>query len=177
MVEVLVTRMHDSVASSRIQSIATELGRIGLDINELPGLAGTDASLDALLAHLRTLQPGATWSAVFPEHAEGWRPDDRMPDRALGPFDYPVPPRGPAVFASLEGEDPEAAGVAALQHIAGLPIYGSAVVLDRGAPHLYVVLTLDASDDDVLSVIDAISAQPGIRNCFPARERSGDVDR
>ena len=156
---------------SRFESIVAELRRIGLDMTELPGLAGSGPDLDAFVTHLRSLPPGATWAAVLPDMPEGWRPGSRPNERALGPFDYLHPPRGPAVFASLSTDHAETVGTAALKHLStlGLPVYGSGVVLDRGSPHLYVVLTLGATEGDMRAVIDALSTQPGILNCFPER--------
>jgi hypothetical protein len=85
-----------------------ELPRLRLRLEEMPyaGLAFENSQAAAqFLAHLRALAPGATWYDVFPdlnEHGDLVDDDDPYKDRGrpLGDFDYPVPPRGSAVFAS-----------------------------------------------------------------------------
>jgi hypothetical protein len=85
-----------------------ELSRLRLRLEEMPyaGLAFENSQAAAqFLAHLRALAPGATWYDVFPdlnEHGDLVDDDDPYKDRGrpLGDFDYPVPPRGSAVFAS-----------------------------------------------------------------------------
>jgi hypothetical protein len=168
--------MTEHPGGSRFEHIITELRRIGLDVEKLTGLAVAEADIDAFLTHLRSLPYGASWSAAFPGTPHEWSPDTQPPERALGPFDYSEPPRGTAVFASLDAPDPGATGAAALKRVEalGLPIYGSGVVLDRGSPHLYVVLARGADEDAVSSVVEYLSAQPGIINCYPIREEGDD---
>jgi hypothetical protein len=157
-----------------------ELERLGLDEAMCPydGMASSgNAAEEKFLSHLRQLASGATWRDVFPDMPAHWdlddpdswtRPDD---ERALGSFDYPSPPRGSAVFASLDGRGDVAAGTAALDKITtlGMPIYGTGMVLDRGAPHIYVVLPLGAPNEHVEKLADFLREQPGLGNAYPQR--------
>jgi hypothetical protein len=163
--------MRERSADSPLENILAELRRIGLDPDELNGLAVADGDVDAFLAHLRSLEPGASWATALPGTPDDWRPNAPTPERALGPFDYAEPPRGPAVFASIISDDPRNTALNALARVESLsvPIFGSGVVLDRGAPHLYVVLERGASEDHVFAVVDRLRIQPGIVSSFPAR--------
>jgi hypothetical protein len=163
--------MREPQPTSLFENIIAELRRIGLDPDELGGLAVGEGDADLFLAHLRSLSPGAPWSAAFQGAPDGWRPNAPAPERSLGPFDYAEPPRGRAVFASVMPGEPIQLATDALARVAtlGIPIFGSEVVLDRGSPHLYVVFTHAASKDDVESVADFLRAQPGIANSYPVR--------
>ena len=166
--------MGEHSTNSLIESAFAELRRIGLDPTELNGLAVAGADATAFLAHLRRLDRGALWSDVFPGMPKDWRPSAKPPERPLGTFDYPDPPRGSAVFASLVADDPRSAAGIALAQVEslGVPIFGSGLILDRGAPHLYVVLKLGASEDDVHAVAECLRSQPGIANAYPERWES-----
>lgn len=163
--------MSDPQPASLFEDIVAELRRIGLDPNQLHGLSDSGGGADALLAHLRTVSPGSPWSAAFPGTPAGWVPNAPLPERSLGPFDYPAPPRGAAVFAGILPGEPIELATDALARVEtlGVPIFGSGVVLDRGAPHLYVVLTHGASADDAEAVADFLQVQPGIANSYPVR--------
>jgi len=137
------------------------------------------AAEEEFLAHLAAVAVGATWRDVFPDMPEHWDLTDPIswtyPERSLGPFDYADPPRGSAVFASLDGRGDVAAGMAALDAIRSLaiPIYGAGMVLDRGAPHLYVVLPLGAPNAHVEDLSNFLREQPGMGNAFPERFENG----
>lgn len=163
--------MDDHPANWPIENIFAELRRLGLDPEELQGLAVADTDGEAFLAHLARLERGATWSDVFAGTPKDWRPSAESQDLALGPFDYPQPPRGAAVFASMIGDDPPSTAASALQHVEslGVPLFGSGIVLDRGAPHLYVVLKRGASEDEVMAVAECLRSQQGIGNSYPVR--------
>jgi hypothetical protein len=163
-----------------------EIERLRLDEDMCPyaGMASAgEQAEEEFLAHLRTLVPGATWRDVFPDMPAHWDLDD--PDtwtspiyqHALGTFDYPNPPRGIAVFAGLPGEvgSSIAAGNAALDTITtlGIPIYGAGLVLDRGAPHMYVVLPLGSPTQLAEQIADFLREQPGIGNAYPVRFEPG----
>lgn len=168
----------DQVEARR--SVESEFARLGLRAEDMPhgGLAfsGTDA-MEQFASHLRTLVKGASWRDVFPdlpahwdlENPESWTYPKN--ERALGTFDYPDAPRGSAVFASLDGAQDVTAGTAALAKIAtiGIPIFGAGMVLDRGAPHMYVVLPLGAPNEHVVALSDFLREQPGMGNAFPER--------
>ncbi len=159
-----------------------ELNRLGLDEAMCPydGMASSgSAAEEEFLSHLRGLAVGATWRDVFPDMPELWdpaHPDSwTYPQRSLGAFDYPSPPRGSAVFASLDSHGDVTAGTAALDGIAslGIPIFGAGLVLDRGAPHLYVVLPLGAPNEHVERLADYLREQPGMGNAYPERFENG----
>jgi len=144
-----------------------ELRRIGLDPDEIQGLAvrGDPARW---LAQLRALPVGSSWTDVVPGTPEGWTPSAPEPERALDAFDYQAPPFGIAVFASLDSGPPASVGEAAIERARtlGHPIHGAGVVLDRGHPHLYIVLTLDATEDDADTIADALRGRDGIGNAY-----------
>jgi hypothetical protein len=48
-----------------LAAVDAEATRLGLDIRDIPGLV-LGGSLDRFLARLRAMQPGVTWSDVFP---------------------------------------------------------------------------------------------------------------
>ena len=151
-----------------LTAFRAELRRIGLDPNEIQSLAlGGDP--ERLLAHLRSLPPGSSWADVVPGMPADWSPSTPPPERALGPFDYPEPPRGIAVFACLKlGAPVEALDAAiARARTLGYPIYGAGKILDRGHPHLYIVLPLGASEDDADEIASAIGHKDGISNAYP----------
>jgi hypothetical protein len=151
-----------------VAELRAELRRIGLNPDELPALA-VQGDLARVLVHLRSLPAGSSWAAAFPGEADDWSPGTPEPECALGPFDYQSPPRGIAVFASLEPKAPVQALDAAIRHARalGYPIYGAGAVLDRGHPHLYVVLPLGATEDDADAIADALRDRDGIANAFP----------
>jgi len=151
-----------------VAEFRAELRRIGLDPDELDALAvGGDPA--RVLAHIRTLPAGSSWADVFPGMPADWSPGQPRPERALGPFDYPAPPRGIAVFACLKlGAPVEALDAAiARARTLGYPIYGAGKILDRGHPHAYIVLTLEASEDDAYEIAFAIGHKDGISNAYP----------
>jgi hypothetical protein len=145
-----------------------ELRRIGLDPDEIQALA-VHGDPARWLAQLRALPVGSAWTDVFPGEPEGWTPSTPEPECALGPFDYQAPPFGRAVFASLGPGAPVAALDAAIERARtlGYPIYGAGVILDRGHPHLYIVLPLGASEEDADEIADALRDRNGIGNAYP----------
>jgi hypothetical protein len=93
-----------------VVAIQTEYARLGLDWERAPvevvnatteDEPNADRSDDLFLAHLRRLEPGATWRDVFdlPAH---WDLDDpqtwSVPYHPLGPLDHQVLPTGPALL-------------------------------------------------------------------------------
>jgi hypothetical protein len=153
---------------SFVADFRAELRRIGLDPDEMQAFAvGGDPA--ALLAHVRTLPRGSSWADVFPGMSAGWSPSKAAPERALGPFDYPEPPRGIAVFACLKPGAPVDALDAAIARARtlGYPIHGAGKILDRGHPHLYIVLPRGASKDDADEIAMAIGHKNGISNAYP----------
>ena len=145
-----------------------ELRRIGLNPDEIQGLA-VDGDPARWLAQLRALPVGSAWTDVFPDEPEGWAPSAPEPERALGPFDYQAPPFSIAVLASLEPGAPVAALDAAIDRARtlGYPIYGAGVILDRGHPHLYIVLRLGASEEDADEIAEGLRDRNGIGNAHP----------
>ena len=118
----------------------------------------------------RRSQPGSSWSDVFRDQSKGWHPGDAEPEQALGAFDYPDAPRGIAVFASLEridGAEQVAHEVFAAIDELGVLQYGRGLVLDRGHPHLYVILPPDATEEEADALSDFLRSQPGVVNSFP----------
>lgn len=164
--------MTDESPDSLLETTFAELRRIGLDAREMRGLAfGQRADVYTFVERLRALERGASWSDVFPDTPKDRLSGARPHEQALGPFDYADAPRGPAVFASLIADDPRSAAASALAQVdsLGIPIFGSGLVLDRGAPHVYVVLQRGASDDEVDAVVVCLQGQPGIANSYPVR--------
>ncbi len=93
----------------------SELARLGLSEEWCPyaGLAAdSSGALDQLLAHLRSLSPGATWRDVYPDMPAHWDLDDpdswTVPYRALYPFDYQTLPAGPVCMVSCALGEPDA---------------------------------------------------------------------
>ena len=162
---------------SFITDVHSELRRIGLDPSRLTGLA-SQGDPTPWLERLRTLPVGSSWSDVFADTPEGWTPDAPEEEHALGPFDYQEPPFGIAIFAGIDAEHPVPAGEAAINRARalGYPIYGAGIVLDRGAPHLYIVLTLDATEAHANAVADALRDREGIANAYPVRGIGADED-
>ncbi|HYW31302.1 MAG TPA: hypothetical protein VE869_07305 [Gemmatimonas sp.] len=164
-----------------------ELERLRLDEDTCPydGMASAgEAAEEEFLSHVRQLAPGATWRDVFPDIPTHWDLDDPdswthpEDDYALGAFDYPHAPRGSAVFAGLDSSLDLAAGTAAIEKVAalGIPIYGAGMVLDRGAPHLYVVLPLGAPSEHAERLARFLREQSGLGNAYPTRFESHSPD-
>lgn len=161
--------------------IEAEFARLGLRNEDIPGgglaFSGQDAVED-FLAHLRSLPSAATWRDVFPDLPAHWDVDDpetwTMPERCLGPFDFPEPPRGSAVFASMDIRGDVDAGEAALRGLEslGIAIHGCGVIRDRGHPHLFVVMPLGALEADLDRIADYLREQPGMANAYPYRVES-----
>lgn len=161
-----------------------ELDRLGLTESTCPyaGMAtGSDAAAAHFLTHLQRLEVGATWRNVFPDMPEHWdlddpkswtNPSERLP---LGAFDYPNPPRGTAIIVIPDSRQDIAAVTAAVDgvHALGIPVFGAGLVLDRGAPHAYVVLPLGASADTVHRLSEFLREQPGVGNAYPQRYEPG----
>jgi len=161
-----------------------ELERLGLAEATCPyaGMAtDSDAAAAHFLSHLQQLDVGATWRDVFPDMPAHWDLDDRKTwtdpasERPLGSFDYPDPPRGTAILAGLDGRGDVTAASTALEraHSLGIPIYGAGMVLDRGAPHMYVILPLGAPIDHVDIIADFLRDQPGLGNAYATRYEPG----
>jgi len=152
---------------SFVTDFRAELRRIGLDPAELQTLS-VSRDPERWLARLRALPEGSSWTDVFPDAPEGWSPSARKPERALGPFDYQAPPFGIAVFASLEPGAPASVGEAAIDRARtlGHRIYGAGVILDRGHPHLYIVLPLGGTAQAADAIADALRFRDGIGNAF-----------
>jgi len=124
-----------------------------------------------VLARLQALPVGSSWTDVFPGTPAGWSPSQRPPERSLGPFDYPEPPRGIAILGVLETGAPVESLDAAIQRARtlGYPIYGAGVILDRGHPHLYIVLPLGATEEVADEIAMAMGHRDGIGNAYPVR--------
>jgi len=152
---------------SFVSELFAELRRIGLDPNELGGLA-TDGDTDRVLAYLRSLPVGSSWSDVFPGQPKGWSPSAPRPHRSLGAFDYRGPPWSVVVFASIDAGDPATTGDVAIERakLLGFPIYGAGVILDKGHPHLYIVLTRDGTEAQADAIADALRFTEGIGNAW-----------
>jgi hypothetical protein len=148
--------------------LRAELRRIGLDPNEIQTLS-VEGDPALWLAQLRALPVGSGWTDVFPGKPEGWTPSAPEPERALGPFDYQAAPFGIAVLAALEPGAPVAALDAAIERARtlGYPIHGAGVILNRGHPHLYIILPLEASEEDADEIADALRDRNGIGIAYP----------
>ncbi|MCC6244171.1 MAG: hypothetical protein IT353_15115 [Gemmatimonadaceae bacterium] len=170
------------MTNAALNAIWAEFDRLQLQREDFPCSGLTFVGPEAegqFVAHLRSLALGATWYDVFPdlnEHRDDVDDEDPYKDhgRPLGDFDYQVPPRGSAVFASADHTADVAALTTALERALQLPIpvYGAGLVLDRGHPHLYIVLPLGASEELVDELEDFLCEQPGIGNAYPKRLES-----
>jgi hypothetical protein len=172
----IVEVMSDNTENGGTPShmIEAELTRIGLPIAEIQGLVISGLTLEDFLRHLRGLPAGASWSDVFPGTPPGWTPSSPPTERALGPFDYQEPPRGAALFASLDLPVDLEAATRALEAVRGIgiPIYGSGLVLDRQHPHMFIVLPLGAPEEHLFVLADFLREQEGIANAYPERYES-----
>ncbi|MCC6244168.1 MAG: hypothetical protein IT353_15100 [Gemmatimonadaceae bacterium] len=170
------------MTKAALNAIWAEFDRLQLQREDFPysGLAFESAEAEAqFLADLRSLVPGATWYDVFPdlnEHRDLVDDEDPYKDdgRPLGDFDYQEAPRGSAVFASADLTADVAALTTALERALQLPIpvYGAGLVLNRGHPHLYIVLPLGAPEELVDKLGVFLREQPGLANAYPRRLES-----
>jgi hypothetical protein len=120
-------------ASQFLTAFYGELERLGLRARDLPGLAvsGGEKALEELLAHLRSLSPGATWHDVLPDLPPDWipgRPETWItPYRPEGPWDYQELPTGQAIRVTYQGDASEQSWLdsfIAAARGAGWPVYG-----------------------------------------------------
>ncbi len=122
--------------------MVVEFKRLGLDYRDLPGLAIGDSDEDAaaFLAHLRDLEPGATWHDVFPNLPAHWVPGKpetwTHPFTPFGPYDYQELPVGAAVLVGWEpGTDPAClSAFVDRSRAAGFAIYGAGFWGPIGSP-------------------------------------------
>ncbi|MEP6574193.1 MAG: hypothetical protein ABJD11_15945 [Gemmatimonadota bacterium] len=84
-------------------------------------------------------------------------------------IDVPVDPDAAPRAVDLDACARVLAGVGEL----GIPIYGSGLVLDRGHPHMYVILPLGAPVEHVDIIAEFLRDQAGIGNAYPTRFESG----
>jgi hypothetical protein len=166
-------------------ALQAEFRRLGLRIEDIPGLAvsGEDAA-ERLLAHTRSLEPGASWHDVLPDLPAHWvpgRPETwTTPYRPLGPYDYQEPPTGAGLHLVWEGGADQLRLDAFLvaARAAGWPVYGAGLIEVSGkdGKHLdaLIVLTRGTTDDQRYEFWDWVDAQPGIRvaACFRTGEET-----
>ena len=119
--------------SQFLAAFDAELQRLGLRARDLPGLAitGGEKALEQVLAHLRSLLPGATWHEAFPDLPRDWipgRPETWItPYRPEGPWDYQELPTGQAIRVTYLGDASEQSWLEsfiASARAAGWPVYG-----------------------------------------------------
>ena len=176
-----------------MHAFATELERLGLRYQDIPGLAVSTERMDELLAHVRALQLGATWRDVVPELPEDWEqrwgesangePDAR-PYRPLGPYDYQEPPASSAFlihWATAERPADYFEQLVADARAAGFSVHGAgatiraqnARALAQAAvqpemPRLdaagFIVLSRGTSEADELRFDDWLMVRPDVEH-------------
>ena len=147
------------------KAFAIALDRLGLHIDDLPGLALRGGTEEQLLAHVDSLPTGSTWHQIFPELPSDWIPGQALPlgpGKPYGDFDYPDPPRGAAITAIVEQGSSEQALSALVAAAQQFPLVYGAGVSQRGAIGIVVnvILRLTASDEDVWFVAEWLEAHP-----------------
>lgn len=158
------------------QLIMAELGRLGLDTARAPfGVLSEGADLRGLasvLAHLRTLDPGATWHDVFPDLPKHWLPGHpdtwTSPYLPRGPYDYQELPTGPAILVIQDTASEDwgwVTSLAAEARAAGWPVYGagpapSGTTVVPG--YAYVVLERGTSEDVTWGVAQWVDSRAGL---------------
>lgn len=138
--------------------IMSELMRIGVDLGSLPEMS-FELDEPGLLERLQSLPVGATWRDVIPHLPAHWDMDDpttwTIPYLPLGPADYQVLPTGPAILLEWpRTTDPTVLNALVEDAVkASWPIYAgwwmNSDALHMPTSHAYVVLTRDASEEQV----------------------------
>ena len=138
------------------EAIEAELLRLGLLRTRPRGMAfAGEQAAESLLALLRRLPEGATWTDIDPALTPDGRPRVPPPYRPYGPWDYQKPPKEP-VFHLIH-DTGQAGWIEELLVDArrdGIPFYGGGP-LDQGGPpglgpeHGFFVVErgIDARDD------------------------------
>jgi hypothetical protein len=166
-----------------IEALEAELKRIGLTIDDLPGLVIGPKGIDDLIAHLRSLPSGATWRDVFPDLPSHWMPGQpdtwTTPYDPFGPYDYQELPTGPAVHIYWEraGDPVHLHELTAGARNANWPVYGAGLLADNAAwstVHAMIVLARGTSEDCLHEFVLWLETQPGVR--IAAIPRNGTED-
>jgi hypothetical protein len=156
--------------------IATEFERLKLPASELPGgglaIAGGPGGLARFLAHLRGLEPGATWHDVFPDMPKHWVPGKpetwTRPYRPLGPYDYQELPTGPAIHVIRGAAPTDGEWLASLvieARVAGWPVFGAGPAASGNRSHLghaYIVLERGTDQDVTWAVAEWLNSRPNL---------------
>ena len=142
--------------------ILTEFKRLGLRLEDMP-YQGIAESVDkgpggGFLAHLKSLSPGCSWQAVFPDLPSDWKPGDLLefPELPLGPFDYPEAPRGGAVTILLKVGVPaeRVADIVSALGRRGIVVYGYGLVGVPPQRLAHVVFDRSVSYDGMSRTVD-----------------------
>ena len=163
------------VEPSRPQLIEAEFERLRLRVEQLPYQAIAASMSGGFLDHLRSLAPGATWHDVFPDLPSNWRPGDQLefPDRPIGPFDQPDPPRGAIITIVLADGEPFAAAHSLVEELRkrGVPIYGYGLDDHSKDPVVMRVVLDSTADSDILwESVDWLHTRPVVQGIAVPRD-------
>lgn len=158
------------MASDLAKELEAAFRRLGLAIHDMP-FATND--LEPFIAHVRSLQPGASWHDVFPDAPAHWVPG--RPEtwttryRPFGPYDYQELPTGPALHLQWDGGVDQSLLDAFVggSRETGWPVYGAGLIAaagpDRASTDAFVILARGTAAEQLHEFCRWVETQPGIR--------------
>jgi len=163
-----------------MRDFESEVRRLGLRLEDMPGGGLAVQDSDAFIRFLRSLEPPVTWRDVFPDLPAHWvagRPETwTTPYRPFGSYDYQELPTGPAVHVI----GPSATDGAWLDQLvdaarrAGFGVHGAGFIEGSGTLHALIILDRDTDAQRRDAFVDWLSEQPVVE--LAAVPRAGDED-